>query len=590
MYGMIDSREKVKTGYTDRPILNLDEDLLGVKKYIDGLIDYITICSTPMTIAIQGDWGTGKTSIMNMIKDGIKEKCLYSWFNTWEYSQFNMSDELVISLLKSMVDSLDIKEEDNNINKSLKILANSLKSGTLMAIDMTAGGRVADTAEKVIDGLTNKDQADHFNSIKVLREQFQNHINYALEKSGKDRVVMFVDDLDRLNPEKAIELLEVLKNFLDCDNCVFILAIDYKVVYKGIKLKYNNVLDEDKGKAFFEKIIQLPFKVPVVEYNLYNYVKHSLREIGYSDEININLCVDLISNSIGKNPRAIKRLLNSALLLKKIQGDKLFTKENELILFGILCLQLSYEEVYNFFVTNLMDFNSYDELIKLTDEKFYAEADEGKSLAEELSLDRDSILRVTKLMKSILNTIDQDNIATPSEEKIQNFINIVGISTITSAYLNDDSNTKLEDEYRYNNRELCKAIRSRLSEEITGIDFKVYQPKKNYDYWKRWNACVYFYHKLDDVEIYFELHFITEIDTGITNMFYKVISASSKIEDKIKFKVLLGNKLETFDEFIWNLNEGSYSIEFKNINDYKFDEIVDMASEKYREITEAIIN
>lgn len=72
-------------------------------------------------------------------------------------------------------------------------------------------------------------------------------------------------------------------------------------------------------------------------------------------------------------------------------------------------------------------------------------------------------------------------------------------------------------------------------------------------------------------------------------MFYKVISASSKIEDKIKFKVLLGNKLETFDEFIWNLNEGSYFIEFKNINDYKFDEIVDMASEKYREITEAII-
>ena len=510
----------MKTGYTDRPILNLNEDLLGVKKYIDGLIDYITICSTPMTIAIQGDWGTGKTSIMNMIKDGIEDKCLYAWFNTWEFSQFNMSDELVISLLKSMVDSLNIKEENNNLNKSLKILANSLKSGTLMAIDMAAGGRVADTAEKVIDGFTNKDQTDYFNSIKVLKEQFQNHINYALEKSGKDRVIMFVDDLDRLNPEKAIELLEVLKNFLDCENCVFILAIDYKVVYKGIKLKYNNVLDENKGKAFFEKIIQLPFKVPVVEYNLYNYVKHSLQEIGYSDDINVNLCVELISNSIGKNPRAIKRLLNSALLLKKIQGDKLFTKENELILFGILCLQLSYEEVYNFFVTNLRDFNTFDELIKLTDGNFYIEADEGKSLAEELNLDRDSILRVTKLMKSIINTIDQDNLATPSEEKILNFINLVGISTITSAYLTDDSNTKLEDEYRYKNRELCKAIKSRISEEITGIDFKVYQPRKNYDYWKRWNACVYFYKILDDVEIYFELHLITKIDTGITDVFY----------------------------------------------------------------------
>lgn len=580
----------MKTGYTDRPILNLNEDLLGVKKYIDGLIDYITICSTPMTIAIQGDWGTGKTSIMNMIKDGIEDKCLYAWFNTWEFSQFNMSDELVISLLKSMVDSLNIKEENNNLNKSLKILANSLKSGTLMAIDMAAGGRVADTAEKVIDGFTNKDQTDYFNSIKVLKEQFQNHINYALEKSGKDRVIMFVDDLDRLNPEKAIELLEVLKNFLDCENCVFILAIDYKVVYKGIKLKYNNVLDENKGKAFFEKIIQLPFKVPVVEYNLYNYVKHSLQEIGYSDDINVNLCVELISNSIGKNPRAIKRLLNSALLLKKIQGDKLFTKENELILFGILCLQLSYEEVYNFFVTNLRDFNTFDELIKLTDENFYIEADEGKSLAEELNLDRDSILRVTKLMKSIINTIDQDNLATPSEEKILNFINLVGISTITSAYLADDSNTKLEDEYRYKNRELCKAIKSRISEEITGIDFKVYQPRKNYDYWKRWNACVYFYKILDDVEIYFELHLITKIDTGITDVFYKIISASTKMEDKEKFKNLLQDKLEKFKEFTWDMDTGTYSMEFNNITEYDFDEIVNLTSEKYKEITEAIIN
>lgn len=580
----------MKTGYTDRPILNLNEDLLGVKKYIDGLIDYITICSTPMTIAIQGDWGTGKTSIMNMIRDGIEDKCLYSWFNTWEFSQFNMSDELVISLLKSMVDSLNIKEENNNLNKSLKILANSLKSGTLMAIDMAAGGRVADTAEKVIDGFTNKDQTDYFNSIKVLKEQFQNHINYALEKSGKDRVIMFVDDLDRLNPEKAIELLEVLKNFLDCENCVFILAIDYKVVYKGIKLKYNNVLDENKGKAFFEKIIQLPFKVPVVEYNLYNYVKHSLQEIGYSDDINVNLCVELISNSIGKNPRAIKRLLNSALLLKKIQGDKLFTKENELILFGILCLQLSYEEVYNFFVTNLRDFNTFDELIKLTDENFYIEADEGKSLAEELNLDRDSILRVTKLMKSIINTIDQDNLATPSEEKILNFINLVGISTITSAYLTDDSNTKLEDEYRYKNRELCKAIKSKISEEITGIDFKVYQPRKNYDYWKRWNACVYFYKILDDVEIYFELHLITKIDTGITDIFYKIISASTKMEDKVKFKNLLQDKLEKFKEFTWDMDTGTYSMEFNNISEYDFDEIVNLTSEKYKEITEAIIN
>jgi len=579
----------MKTGYTDRPILTIDEDLLGIKKYIDGLTSYITICSTPMTIAIQGDWGTGKTSIMNMIKENIEDECLCSWFNTWEYSQFNMSDELVISLLKSMVDSLNIKEENSKLNKSLKILASSLKSGSLMALDMAMGGRVADTAEKVIDGLYSKEQLDYFNSIKALKEQFQHHINLALETSGKDRVIMFVDDLDRLNPEKAIELLEVLKNFLDCDNCVFILAIDYKVVYKGIKLKYNNVLDENKGKAFFEKIIQLPFKVPVVEYNLYNYVKYSLQEIGYSEQINVNLCVELISNSIGKNPRAIKRLLNSALLLKKIQGDKFFTKENELILFGILCLQLSYEDVYNFFVTNLGDFNNFDDLKELTDEQFYMAGEEGKSLSEELNIDRDTVIRVSKLMKSIISTIDQENSSAPSEEKIQNFIKLVSISTITSAYLESDSNTSLEDEYRYKNREICKAIKARISEEIKEIDFKVYQPRKNHDYWKRWNACVYFYYTLVDVDIDLELQLITEIDTGITNICYKVISVNKDSESILQFKNILSKKLiETYD-FIWENNNASYSKTLKDIGDYEFGSIVELATEEYNRAINLIL-
>lgn len=76
-----------------------------------------------------------------------------------------------------------------------------------------------------------------------------------------------------------------------------------------------------------------------------------------------------------------------------------------------------WRSIYNFFVTNLGDFNTFEELKKLTDEKFYNEIDEGKSLAEELSLDGDSIIRVAKLMNSIINTIDRDNIATPSEEK-----------------------------------------------------------------------------------------------------------------------------------------------------------------------------
>lgn len=577
----------MNTGYTDRPIINLDEDLFGVKKYIDGLTDYISVCNTPMTIAVQGDWGTGKTSIMNMIRENIKDKCLCAWFNTWEYSQFNMSDELTISLLKSIVASLNI-EEDTTLNKSLKILANGLKSGTLMAIDMTAGGRVADTAEKVFDGLSKQPQCDYFASIKALKEQFQDHIDRALAQSGKDRVIMFIDDLDRLNPEKAVEILEVLKNFLDCENCVFILAIDYKVVSQGVKLKYNNVLDDDKGKAFFEKIIQLPFKVPVVEYNLYNYVKYSLNEIGYSNEINIDLCVQLISHSIGKNPRAIKRLLNSALLLKKIQGNQLSSKESELILFGILCLQLSFEEVYTFFVSNIQDFGSIEDLSKMTGTDYFLAKDEGKSLAEELNLTSDDVFKIVKLMKSIVNTIDEDNPRSPSEDKFQNFIELVGISTLTSTFTSGDQTTSLENEFRWKNRELCKAMCSKMSDEMPQLEFKVYQPRKNREYWKRTNACIYTYISLGGFDLDVELQAFSDVETKHSHLNIRLAFYTNDRDDLDQIKHILSANPDVFGDFTPGSEDISYVKIIEDITNADNNKIIELGCGEFRLLLEAI--
>ena len=71
-----------KIGYTDRPVEQLDEDSFGIKTYIDGLCEFIVSCDTPMTISIQGDWGSGKTSMMNMIKKVVDDRVHAIWFNT----------------------------------------------------------------------------------------------------------------------------------------------------------------------------------------------------------------------------------------------------------------------------------------------------------------------------------------------------------------------------------------------------------------------------------------------------------------------------------------------------------------------------
>ena len=93
-------------GFTDKPTISLGEDSFGVEQYIKGLNDFIMDCNTPMTIAIQGDWGSGKTSMMNMIREQLGDKVVTTWFNTWQYSQFNMQEELTISMMCNLLSAL----------------------------------------------------------------------------------------------------------------------------------------------------------------------------------------------------------------------------------------------------------------------------------------------------------------------------------------------------------------------------------------------------------------------------------------------------------------------------------------------------
>lgn len=130
-------------GYKDIPVESLEGDILEVRDYILSLNNFITKCETPMTIAIQGDWGSGKTSIMNMIKKEIGPEVLSVWFNTWQYSQFNMGGMLAVSLLNSIIRAVD--GDITLVANVFNVLRNGVgfvaKSGVNFAVETLAGGR-----------------------------------------------------------------------------------------------------------------------------------------------------------------------------------------------------------------------------------------------------------------------------------------------------------------------------------------------------------------------------------------------------------------------------------------------------------------
>jgi hypothetical protein len=429
--GMLDLAEKNMLGFTDQPAR---KDIFGIKKYIEGLSDFISICNMPMTISIQGDWGTGKTSIMEQVSDRLnnRQDCKCIWFNTWQQSQFNMGDELALSLLTSLVEELDPNNQNGGTKAVktfvdvMKVSGKVLKEIGLCASDYLLGGRAAEDLDKLIGRKDTNTSA----AIRNLKSKFQNCINESLQRENRKRVVIFVDDLDRLQPGKAVEVLEVLKLFLDCDRCVFVLAIDYSVVSTGITEKYGSRIGEEKGKSFFDKIIQVPFKVPVAEYNIKNYIIDCFKQIGI-------VCTDpeafvymgLIRTSVGANPRSMKRLFNAYLLLMMV-ATKEILKSNKCkrILFAVLCMQQTYEKVYNYIVRN-RECLTKEELMAFIDNKSRA----FESFMDSIGYNEGETQRISVFMNNFIRIVDENGNNEISDSEMESFRNILGFSTITSA-------------------------------------------------------------------------------------------------------------------------------------------------------------
>lgn len=423
-------------GNIDQPIQNKGEDSFGIEKYVDGLCKFVTHCATPMTISIQGDWGSGKTSMMNMIKEIIRKDVHTIWFNTWQYSQFNMQDELTISMLCSLLKELKVDEAQRKKYwdwgvKALKLVA---YKGTEK---LTAGMVDANAVEQVFEN-GGMDVAEQ---IKSLKEDVQKAVDNVLKKTGKKRVVVFVDDLDRLQPAKAVEILEVLKVFLDCNNCVYILAVDYEVVAQGIKQKFGDMVGEQKGKSFFDKIIQLPFKMPVAQYNIENYVEGSLKNMGIEiPNTEIPDYVELIKKSIGCNPRSMKRLFNTYHLLDIIMQSKGCVAGNgRKLLFAIICMQMEYEGLYKFIASNCDDL-SEEKLLKLSGMTNVLENDlEYNELKENLALIDDSdIHRIFDFMKLFNRVLQLDEKEEISLDELNNLKEVMFFASVTSVSQSGD--------------------------------------------------------------------------------------------------------------------------------------------------------
>ncbi len=456
----------MKKGFTDSPAV---QDSFNISKYINGLVNFIKSCNTPMTIAVQGDWGTGKTSIMTMIKNELRnlKNLNLVWFNTWQFSQFNLGDKLPLTMLNKLVNEVSSNKESENfkyIKKAMVGVADAI-------LGHISGGALE--VSKFLD-----DEENLFEAIEKLKESFQKLVN---EKAGDEgRVIIFIDDLDRIEPERAVELLEVLKIFLDCEKCIFVLAIDYSVVTRGVKVKYGNDFSEGKGKSFFDKIIQVPFKMPVGSYDISLYVKKCFEDIGMEVEVEtLPQYINLIKYSIGNNPRSMKRLFNSFLLLSNISDSEILEDSlNRQILFALLCMQSSYELMYNYIIEKRLD---------LDGEFFNELKNEKNDIFKKIEMNEKEISQFTRFMENFYNLLDKDGDGEINkEDEMEVFRKVLNFSTVTSssAEIEENEDSILRD-YRSKNRNIARTIKTKINKGFK-VDFAETYKKKGIEISNWW--------------------------------------------------------------------------------------------------------
>lgn len=365
-------------------------DALDFEPYVETLADIVSSpqTSTPLTVGVFGSWGSGKTTLLGMIRQKLPKTSTSLWFDAWKYDkQEALWRALLLRVLaelkevvkrgvsadahKDLAELEDLesalyrvvdREEVGQVRIDWGKLGTGLGEGAVqVALSLVPGGKVfsdlvqglqGKQAESAVDDLATAVRREriqvHIDQVQFL-EQFQERFRRLVAKyvigrgEGQGRLVVFVDDLDRCLPEKAVEVLEAIKLFLDVPGCAFVLGLDHQVITKGIEAKYKEPGAID-GRAYLEKIIQVPFQIPPIEeQDLEAFVTGLVPEWPDPE------CARVFAIALGGNPRRVKRTVNVFLLLWRLseaRAERLKGKIRPIRLAKVVALQHIAPDLY----------------------------------------------------------------------------------------------------------------------------------------------------------------------------------------------------------------------------------------------------
>jgi predicted KAP-like P-loop ATPase len=280
---------------TDEPIT----DAPDLDKYSQTLSNIIANSVPRFTVGIYGGWGTGKTTIMQMIQNHLDEKykddIITIWFDAWRYEneEFSALVPLVRTIILHLEDYVEKLEIEKSPNKAaIKNLADKFKKvGLVILQNSKVNAEASYSIAKASFETDIGDAMDHYksegsffkNQDRVyFYKHISDHVKDELEKIRNKidtcnfRIVIFIDDLDRCTPQRALEILESIKTMelmgekmaartlLDFENAILDLFEDNRIPVQDAKIVLWTILTA----IYEDELIEEPERLEIIINNI----------------------------------------------------------------------------------------------------------------------------------------------------------------------------------------------------------------------------------------------------------------------------------------------------------------------------------
>ncbi len=302
---------------TEEPIiLNETNDFLGSLEKANSIAKFIKADSELLSknnmIAIYGEWGNGKSSLMKTIAEKLEnDKYEKIWIDMWkEESDYS---NLSIKILNKILEKIKLDDTTRKgLLQAFIILGKGINVNIpLVSYDME---KAFEQLEKEIDPSNNMD-----NFIKTFQEKVKKYI----EKKNK-KIIVFIDDLDRCNSDNMLNIIYNIKLLLSVQDVIFIFGIDKNAVSLALMNKYNNEIN--KAESFLDKIFPISFNMPNKALNLSLFLKTIFQGL---DENKINEIEKFLTEINFINPRKLKKVFFKYLLIRKYLIEKQLLDEEK---------------------------------------------------------------------------------------------------------------------------------------------------------------------------------------------------------------------------------------------------------------------